>query len=120
MSEPALSMAQPITLLQPARLEIGAGAISRLAAWAEPYKRVFVVAMVPTIGFVDRIGLMGAVETFIDIPPEPDLPAVEAVLAAARGDAYINQSPAELGARVVEALDIAYRSAASGKVEQRA
>lgn len=84
MSEPVLSMAQPITLLQPARLEIGAGAITRLAAWAEPYKRVFVVAMVPTVGFVDRIGLMGAVETFIDIPPEPDLPAVEAVLAAAR------------------------------------
>ncbi|MGB3337085.1 MAG: iron-containing alcohol dehydrogenase [Devosia sp.] len=84
MSEPVLSMARPITLLQPARLEIGAGAVSRLAAWAEPYNRVFVVAMAPTVGFVDRIGLTGAVETFIDIPPEPDLPAVEAVLAAAR------------------------------------
>lgn len=84
MSEPTLSMARPITLLQPARLEIGAGAVSRLAEWAASYQRVFVVAMAPTVGFVDRIGLSGTVETFTDLPPEPDLPAVEAVLAAAR------------------------------------
>jgi len=84
MSESPLSMARPITLLQPARLEIGAGAVSRLAEWAAGYQRVFVVAMTPTAGFVDRIGLSGTVETFIDLPPEPDLPAVEAVLAAAR------------------------------------
>lgn len=45
---------------------------------------------------------------------------IDTVLQAARGVEYINQSPAELGARVVEALDIAYRSAASGQVEQRA
>ena len=84
MSDTPLSMARPITLLQPARLEIGAGAIARLADWAAPYERVFVVAMAPTAGFVERIGLAGAVKTFIDLPPEPDLPAVEAVLAAAR------------------------------------
>jgi alcohol dehydrogenase len=84
MPEATLSMARPITLLQPARLEIGAGAIARLGQWAAPYKRIFVVAMAPTVGFVDRIGLSGDVTTFIDIPPEPDLPAVEAVLAAAR------------------------------------
>lgn len=84
MAEPALSMARQITLLQPARLEIGAGAVRRLAEWAAPYQRVFVVAMAPTVGFVDRIGLVGAVETFIDLPPEPDLPAVEAALVAAR------------------------------------
>src|SRR5690606_36246852 len=83
MSEANLSMARPITLLQPARLEIGAGAVSRLAEWARPYQRIFVVAMAPTVGFVERIGLVGAVETFIDLPPEPNLPAVEAVLAAA-------------------------------------
>jgi alcohol dehydrogenase class IV len=77
-------MARPITLLQPARLEIGAGAISRLGHWAAAYRRVFVVAMAPTAGFVERIGLAGEVVTYIDIPPEPDLPAVEAVLAAAR------------------------------------
>lgn len=84
MPEAVLSMARPITLLQPPRLEIGAGAVSRLGQWAAAYRRIFVVAMAPTIGFVERIGLSGDVETYIDIPPEPDLPAVEAVLAAAR------------------------------------
>ncbi|MBJ3784562.1 iron-containing alcohol dehydrogenase [Devosia sp. MSA67] len=77
-------MARPITLLQPARLEIGAGAIGKLGEWAAAYKRIFVVAMAPTVGYVARIGLRGVVETFTDIPPEPDLPAVQAVLAAAR------------------------------------
>ncbi|WP_246252669.1 iron-containing alcohol dehydrogenase [Allomesorhizobium camelthorni] len=84
MSDADLSMARPITLLQPSRLEIGAGSVSCLAQWAEPYRRVFVVAMPPTVGFAERIGFTGAVETFIDLPPEPDLPAVAAVLAAAR------------------------------------
>lgn len=84
MSDLVLSMARPITLLQPARLEIGAGAITRLGAWAAGYKRIFVVAMAPTAGFVSRIGLTGDVETYTDTPPEPDLPAVEAVLSAAR------------------------------------
>lgn len=45
---------------------------------------------------------------------------IDAVLAAARGEGFANQSPAELGARTVEALDIAYRSAASGTVAYRA
>jgi alcohol dehydrogenase class IV len=84
MADTTLSMARPITLLQPARLEIGAGAVTRLAEWAKPYRRAFVVAMAPTVGYVERIGLSGAVETFIDLPPEPDLPAVETALAAAR------------------------------------
>lgn len=84
MSDSVLSMARPITLLQPARLEIGAGAITRLTEWASAYNRVFVVAMAPTVGFVERIGLNGTVETFVDLPPEPDLPAFEAVLRAAR------------------------------------
>lgn len=84
MGDTLLSMARSITLLQPARLEIGAGAVVRLAEWAGSYKRVFVVAMAPTVGFTQRIGFSGTVETFIDLPPEPDLPAVEAVLTAAR------------------------------------
>ncbi len=84
MADPVLSMARPITLVQPSRLEIGAGAVARLAEWARPYSRVFVIAMASTVGFIERIGLSGTVETFIDLPPEPDLPAVEAALAAAR------------------------------------
>jgi alcohol dehydrogenase class IV len=84
MSDAPHAMARPITLLQPARLEIGAGALAKLGAWASAYRRIFVVAMAPTVGFVERIGLAGEVMTFTDIPPEPDLPAVNAVLAAAR------------------------------------
>lgn len=84
MADTILSMARPITLLQPSRLEIGACAVGRLAEWAKPYSRIFIVAMAPTVGFVERIGFAGTVETFIDLPPEPDLPAVEAALAAAR------------------------------------
>jgi predicted dehydrogenase len=44
---------------------------------------------------------------------------IDAVLSAARGEQFVNQSPAELGARTVEALDIAYRSAGSGAVAYR-
>ena len=84
MPEQPLDMARQITLLQPARLEIGAAAAARLGTWASPYRRVFVVAMPPTQGYVERLGLAGAVETFVELPPEPDLPAVDAVLAAAR------------------------------------
>lgn len=84
MADTLHSVARSITLMQPTRLEIGAGAIARLGEWAAPYKRVFVVAMPPTAGFVERAGLAGEVLTYLDIPPEPDLPAVDAVLAAAR------------------------------------
>ena len=45
---------------------------------------------------------------------------IDAVLSAARGEEVVNQSPAELGARTVEALDVAYRSAATGTVAHRA
>lgn len=44
---------------------------------------------------------------------------IEAIISAARGEEFINQSPGELGARTVEALDIAYRSSISGMLEQR-
>jgi alcohol dehydrogenase len=84
MSDAMLSMARAITLLQPSRLEIGAGAAAKLGDWAQDYRRVFVVAMAPTVGFVERLGLRGEVATYVDLPPEPDLPAVNAVLDAAR------------------------------------
>ena len=44
---------------------------------------------------------------------------IEAIIKAAKGESFINQSPGDLGARTVEALDIAYRSAASGMLEKR-
>ncbi len=42
---------------------------------------------------------------------------IDAVVDAALGKAPPNNSPAELGARTVEILDAAYRSAASGMLE---
>lgn len=44
---------------------------------------------------------------------------IQALLAAHRGDTVANLSPGELGARTVEALDVAYRSARSGRLERR-
>ena len=44
---------------------------------------------------------------------------IDALVAAGKGQKFRNYSPGELGARSVEALDIAYRSAASGKLEHR-
>ena len=44
---------------------------------------------------------------------------IDAVLAAARGEDFVNQSPAELGARTVEALDLAYRSSEAGSFVTR-
>lgn len=44
---------------------------------------------------------------------------IEAIVAAGRGEEFENNSPGELGARTVEALDIAYRSAESGHLEKR-
>lgn len=84
MGDPMLSMARPITLAQPRHLEIGAGALARCGEFANAFSRVFVVAMAPTAAFVDRIGIKGQVSSYLDLPPEPDLPAVEAVLAEAR------------------------------------
>lgn len=84
MTEETLSLARSITLLQPRRLEVGVGAAARLGAWASGVGRTFVVAMAPTTDFVPRLGLGGEVMVHADLPPEPDLPAVQAVLDAAR------------------------------------
>jgi alcohol dehydrogenase class IV len=81
---PEMSLARSITLLQPARLEVGAGTVARLGDWASAHKRIFIIAMGPTTGFVGRLGLSGEVAVYADLPPEPDLPAVAAALCAAR------------------------------------
>lgn len=44
---------------------------------------------------------------------------IDALVAAGKGEKFTNYSPAELGARTVEALEVAYRSAKSGKLEHR-
>ena len=44
---------------------------------------------------------------------------IDALVIAGKEEPFVNYSPGELGARSVEALDVAYRSAASGKLEHR-
>ena len=44
---------------------------------------------------------------------------IDALVSAGKNEPFVNYSPGELGARSVEALDVAYRSAASGKLEHR-
>lgn len=77
-------MARAITLHQPRRLEIGAGAISRLSDWARDFKRVFVLATEHTAGFAERLELTGTVAVYAELPPEPDTAALEAAVEAAR------------------------------------
>ncbi len=44
---------------------------------------------------------------------------VDTILSAARGEDFANCSPPELGARTVEALEVAYRSAETLHLERR-
>ena len=84
MTDLTINLARAITLLQPARVEVGAGTAARLGPWAAAYKRVFVLTAPTTAPFADRLGLTGEVEIFQDVPAEPDMPALELALAAAR------------------------------------
>lgn len=73
-----------ITLHQPRRLEIGAGSVARVGVWANDAARIFVLATPHTAGFVDRLGLRGAITVFNAIPGEPDTATFDAALEAAR------------------------------------
>lgn len=77
-------MARPITLHQPKRLEIGAGASARLGALADGAQRVLIIASEHTIGFAERLGLGNRASIFSDVPAEPNDRALTAALEAAR------------------------------------
>ena len=77
------SMDRLITIHQPRRLEIGVGAAAKVGE-AVRAARPLVIASGPTAQYVDRLGLSGEVLVIDDVPPEPDLPAFEAVLERAR------------------------------------
>lgn len=79
-----MSKTRMITVHQPKRLEIGAGAAARVGIWAEGAQRTFVLATPHTSGFVDKLSLHGQATVFDAIPGEPDIPTFEAALAAAR------------------------------------
>ena len=62
-------------------------------------------------------------ETRVDLVPGEGtydcVGPIAALVAAGRGEPFENRSPGELGARTVEALDIAYRSAGAGQYVSR-
>ncbi|MCI5109450.1 MAG: iron-containing alcohol dehydrogenase [Marivita sp.] len=78
------TMDRLITIHQPKRLEIGVGAAARVGDLAVGATRPVVIASGPTRQYVDRLGLSGDVLVIDDVPPEPDIPAFEAVLEATR------------------------------------
>ena len=75
----------PIELLQPAEIAFGAGALSALARFAErrSARRCLVIADQFNASRVAMLGLSGDVAVFGDVKPEPDVPNLEAALAAA-------------------------------------
>ena len=81
-----MTLAHPITLHLPPRLEIGAGSSARTGAWATAAgaERIFVLATPHTAAFVERLSLPGEVTVFDAIPGEPDIATFEAAMAAAR------------------------------------
>lgn len=78
------TMDRLITLHQPKRLEIGKGASALLGKWASGAARPLVIASPPTAQYADRLGLSGDVQVYADVPPEPGVQDLQAVLAVAR------------------------------------
>lgn len=74
----------PITLHQPRRLAIGAGAVGEVGAWAVDAASVLVIASPITAGFTDRLKVSGRTTVFDAISGEPDIATLDAALEAAR------------------------------------
>jgi alcohol dehydrogenase class IV len=81
------AMDRPITLHQPKRVEIGAGAAAKVGEWAAGADRPLVIASGPTASYVEHLKLApGRVRVVADVPPEPDAPVLERTLAVARAE----------------------------------
>ncbi len=78
------TMDRLITIHQPKRLEIGVGAAAKVGELGKDKQRPLIIASGPTAQYVDRLGLGGDILVIDDVPPEPDLPAFEAVVEKAR------------------------------------
>ena len=79
------SLDQPIEMQRPPVVRFGAGQVATLAAWVAGVgaKRCFVVADKVNAARIEILGLTGA-SLFGDVKPEPDLPNLEAAVAAAK------------------------------------
>lgn len=78
-----MSMDRAITIHQPARLEIGAGSVARLAEWVGDVPRILVLTMPFLRDRAADLNLPDQVRIFTDIPPEPDDKALADALAIA-------------------------------------
>lgn len=76
-----------ITIFQPPRLEIGAGAVTRVGSLASGHERILVIASHRTADQVGQLDLKGKVSVFAGVVGEPDSVMLEAALAAARQSA---------------------------------
>jgi alcohol dehydrogenase class IV len=79
------SLATPIELLKPKRIEFGTGTAPRLGAWAreQGFARILVVTSPSVAKLLPKLDLPGEVTVFAESKPEPDLPNLSALLAAA-------------------------------------
>ena len=82
----ASPLLQPLTFVQPGRIEYGAGKARRLAdlvpGWAG--RRVLVVADAFNAGRADLLGLPSQHQIFSQVRPEPDLPNLDLLVDQAR------------------------------------
>ncbi len=79
------SLLDPIEIVRPEAIEFGPGTAAAVARFAEArgLRRPFVVADAFNAARVDLLGLPGEVTTFGEVKFEPDIPSLEAALAAA-------------------------------------
>lgn len=80
-----LTLEAPIELQRPSLVRFGAGQVETLASWLEATgaSRPFVVADRVNAARLDVLGL-GSPSLFGEVKPEPDLPNLEAAVAAAK------------------------------------
>jgi alcohol dehydrogenase class IV len=81
----ATDLATPIAIQRPPVIEFGAGTASMSGRWAreQDLGNILVVTDAFNAGRVDALALKGAVTVFGTVRPEPDVPNLEATLAAA-------------------------------------
>jgi alcohol dehydrogenase len=79
------SLLEPIEIVRPEALEFGPGTVAAVARFAEAkgLRRPLVVADAFNAARVDLLGLPGEVAVFGEVNFEPDIPSLEAALAAA-------------------------------------
>lgn len=79
------ALTRPIDLSRPRHIEFGSGTVSSVGRWVRErgFTRILVVADAFNASRVDLLDLPGTISVFSDVRPEPDVPNLEKLLAAA-------------------------------------